>query len=140
MGVPPPTTGVPAITQFNEAWFTSGTLAIQQCTACGTRQHPPEEICHSCGGYSFRYEVLSPTGTVYSHTVVHYAASPSLGDAIPYTIVLVALDDDPAIRVVGNLDEPTDEVRIGLPVEAYWESRSANGRTVLIPQWRAVVR
>ena len=43
---------LPALTPFNEAWFTSGALAVQRCTSCATLQHPPEEICHACGGPS----------------------------------------------------------------------------------------
>ena len=57
---------------------------------------------------------LAPTGTVSSYTVVHYAANRALADAVPYTVVLVSLDEAPHIRVVGNLDG--DDVHIGMPV------------------------
>jgi uncharacterized OB-fold protein len=130
---------LPAITPWNEAWFTSGTLAMQRCTACSVLQHPPEEICHACGGTAFDHEVVPPTGVVHSYTVVHHAVSPALADAVPYAVVLVSLDAAPHQRVVGNLDAPLDTVDVGLAVTAYWDEREASdGSIIRLPQWRPV--
>lgn len=138
MGRIPPTWGLPAITPVNEAWFTSGTLAVQHCATCGAVQHPPEEICHACGSSEFGYEAVRPRGTVHSFTVVHYPVNPALAEAVPYTVVLVSLDDRPAVRVVGTMPEAgAGDVYIGLPVEAYWEERTTDDGTVIrLPQWR----
>jgi uncharacterized OB-fold protein len=132
-GVPPSDWATPVITAVNREWFTSGTLAVQRCTACAALQHPPEELCHRCGGTDFDHQVVEPRGKVYSFTVAHYAASPALADSVPYAVVLVSLDGLPEVRVVGNIPsiDPA-EVRIGMPVEAYWEERDG----VLLPQWR----
>jgi uncharacterized OB-fold protein len=127
---------LPEITPFNEAWFTSGSVAVQRCEACGCRQHPPGEVCHRCGGESFGHDVLSPVGRVYSHTVIHHAASPALAESVPYTVVIVALDEDPTIRVVGNLEGPGPPATIGLPVEAYWEEHQVPEGVIRLPQWR----
>ena len=129
---------LPAITPTNEAWFTSGSLAVQRCVACSTLQHPPEEVCHRCLGTDFDVEVVAPRGTVHSYTIVHYATNPALADAVPYAVVLVSLDDAPDLRVVGNMPEtdPAD-VRIGMPVVPYWLDRVADDGTVVrLPQWR----
>ena len=129
---------LPQLTPFNEAWFTSGALAVQRCTSCATLQHPPEEICHACGAMSFDTKTLAPTGTVYSYTVCHYAANNALASAVPYTVVLVSLDDAPHIRVVGNLvgEQGGDGVRIGMPVVATWDERTAeDGTVILLAQW-----
>jgi uncharacterized protein len=135
VGALPATWTVPELTPFNTAWFTSGALTIQRCTRCATLQHPPEEVCHACGAMTFDTVTLAPRGTVASYTVVHYAAHRALADAVPYTVVLVGLDDAPHLRVVGNLDG--DGVRIGLPVVPYWEERTAeDGAAILLPQWR----
>jgi uncharacterized OB-fold protein len=134
MSVLPEDWALPALTPFNEAWFTSGAIVVQRCTSCATLQHPPEEICHACGAMAFDTMTMAPTGTVYSHTVVHYAANGALVDSVPYAVVLVSLDDAPHIRVVGNI-EGTD-VAIGMPVVATWEERAAeDGTTILLPQW-----
>ena len=134
MGALPPDWALPQLTPFNEAWFTSGAIVIQRCTACGTRQHPPEEVCHACGAMTFDTEELAPTGTVYSYTVVHYAANSALAGSVPYAVVLVALDEAPEIRVVGNLDGA--DVTIGMPVVATWEERTAEDASVIqLLQW-----
>jgi uncharacterized OB-fold protein len=129
---------LPGVTSFNRAWFTSGAVAIQECAQCGGLQHPPEEICHQCGGMAFATKVLAPTGTVHSYTIAHHSVNPRLDDAVPYAVVLVALDEAPQVRVVGNLlDVPVEEVAIGMPVTATWEEFSSDdGETVLLPQWQ----
>jgi hypothetical protein len=133
-GVLPAGWVVPALDPYNRTWFTSGTLAVQRCLDCGTLQHPPEEICHGCGSMELGTTALVGRGTVHSFTVVHYPASPALAEAVPYTVVLVSLDDAPRLRVVGNLLE--GEARIGLSVVTVWEERTAeDGTTVLLPQW-----
>jgi hypothetical protein len=132
-GALPPDWATPVVTQVNREWFTSGTLAVQRCVGCGAVQHPPEEVCHQCGAMEFQYRAVAPRGTVYSFVVVHYAASPALAESVPYAVVLVSLDEVPNVRVVGNIPsiDPA-EVRIGMPVEAYWDEREG----VLLPQWR----
>ena len=70
-----PEWSLPALDAFNRDWFTSGRIAVQQCSACATLQHPPEEICAACGSTTFTSRTLAPTGTVYSFTIVHHAAN-----------------------------------------------------------------
>ena len=132
-GAPPPDWATPEVTPLNHEWFTSGTLAVQRCIGCGAVQHPPEEVCHRCGSTAFQYQAVAPRGTVYSFVVVHYAASPALAGSVPYAVVLVSLDDLPEVRVVGNIPAiDPGQVRIGMPVEAYWDER----KDILLPQWR----
>lgn len=129
---------LPALTQFNREWFTSGTLAVQQCVACERLQHPPEEICRACGSMTFDTRVLAPRGTIYSHTVVHYAASRALETSVPYVVVLVSFDEAPQLRVIGNLlGVHTMSVVIGAAVGAEWTSHASEDGTVIqLPQWR----
>jgi uncharacterized OB-fold protein len=137
-GVLPRDWAPPAIDDTNRAWFTSGAFALQQCAACNALQHPSEEICHVCGSFQFLTRTVAPTGTVYSYTIVHHAVHPALEASVPYAVVLVALDEVPEVRVVGNLlDAAMSEVVIGLPVEAVWDERPTDGdAVVLLPQWR----
>lgn len=134
MGALPEDWALPVVTSFNEAWFTSGTIAVQVCSSCATRQHPPEEICHRCGSMTFDTEVLAPSGTVHSFTIAHHPANPALADAVPYTVVLVALDDAPELRVIGTYEGPRPT--IGQAVTAVWHDRTADDGTVLrLPAW-----
>jgi uncharacterized OB-fold protein len=134
MGSLPLDWGLPELSPINTAWFTSGALAIQRCASCAALQHPPEEICHACGGMAFETEVVAPRGTVHSYTVVHYAANPALADAVPYTVALVSLDDAPHVRVIGDID---GDVEIGMPVVPWWDERAADdGTTIRLLHWR----
>jgi uncharacterized OB-fold protein len=128
----------PVVDEFNREWFTSGAITLQQCGSCATLQHPPEEICHVCGAMAFVPHVVAPAGVVHSYTIVHHAVHPALEAAVPYAVVLIALDDAPELRVVGNLiGVPTGAVRIGLPVTATWEElAAADGSPVFLPQWQ----
>jgi len=137
-GVLPRDWALPALSAVNEAWFTSGELAVQQCSSCGALQHPPEEICHACGSMAFTSRRVAPSGTVYSYTVAHHPVHSALDAFVPYATVLVSLDEVPEIRVVGNLlDVPVEEISIGLPVVATWEERTADdGAVIRLPQWR----
>ena len=84
----------------------------------------------------FTSTVLSPSGTIYSYTIVHYAVHPALADSVPYAVVLVSLDDAPEIRVVGNLlDLAPEEICIGLGVTATWDQRDVDGETIQLLQW-----
>lgn len=138
MTVLPPDWALPSVNKRNEAWFTSGQLAVQRCLACGTRQHPPEEICHACGAMAFDHDVVGGDGTVHSYTVAHYAVNRALADSVPYAVVLVSLDEAPEIRVVGNMPgTPIADIHIGMAVAAFWEDHEAeDGAVVRLPQWR----
>jgi uncharacterized protein len=129
---------LPELTPFNRTWFTSGTLAVQHCPNCDVLQHPPEELCHRCGRINLDTKELAPTGTVYSHTIVHYAASAPLYGSVPYTVVLVALDEAPQIRVVGDLLGDPHDVGVGMAVVAEWSDHEVDGDVIRLPHWRKV--
>ena len=136
MGALPPDWALPELSPVNRTWFTSGEIAIQCCTDCAVLQHPPEEICHRCGSMDLGTRVLAPRGTVHSHTVVHYAANRQLADAVPYTVVLVSLDDTPDLRVLADLVDG-GPIAIGAPVEATWTDHVADdGDLIRLLHWR----
>jgi uncharacterized OB-fold protein len=137
MGVLPDDWTLPDITPINKAWFTSAQLAVQVCARCGARQHPPEEVCHACGGFEFSTETFSPKGTVYSYTIAHYPVNRALAASVPYAVVLVSLDEAPDVRVIGNVtDVPVEEIHIGMPVQAVWDERTAeDGQVIRLVQW-----
>lgn len=108
-------------------------LVVQRCTGCGTLRHPPAPACWKCRGFAHEWIALSGRGTVFSHATVHRAFLPELASHVPYTVVVVALDDAPGIRIVSNLLD--GEARIGLPVEVVFEDVSAD---VTVPRFRAL--
>jgi uncharacterized OB-fold protein len=77
-----------------------GELAVQVCAACATVLHAPVAYCAGCGSWDTAWRVVAGTGTLYSWTVVEHQTHPAF--PVPFTVVLVALDDVPA-RLVGHL-------------------------------------
>jgi uncharacterized OB-fold protein len=57
--------------------------------------------CHACGSWDTRWDSVSGRATLYSWTVVNHQVHPAF--PVPYTIVLVDLDDHPGVRFVGHL-------------------------------------
>lgn len=130
---------LPVIDRVNCDFFTAGRLVIQECTSCGTVQHPPGEICYQCHESDFRSRAVDGRGTVYSYTVVHHPLSPVLAKLVPYAVALVSLDEIPEIRILGNvIDVPASAVHIGLKVRVtFEEADDPDGGRLLQPQWRA---
>src|SRR4051812_20454505 len=104
---------MPALTEHNRPFFTSGALTLQRCTDCDTVQHPPGEVCSTCQSFAFEYVHVAPTGVVESYSIVHHAVNPMLRDRLPYNVVVVALDEYPQVHIVGNvIDIAPDEVQV----------------------------
>ena len=91
-----------------------GELRIQRCAACGVRRMPPRPLCPHCRSFETAWDVMSGRATVWSVVVAHPPLLPAYGDQAPYNVVVVALDDDPSIRLVGNVvaagDAPLDSI------------------------------
>jgi uncharacterized OB-fold protein len=84
-----------------------GVLSIRRCTQCRHWNHPPMENCRICGGPT-RFEPVTGKGVVYSFSVMHYPSVPLYEP--PYIVVVVELDEQPHLRMVGRLAgvEPED--------------------------------
>ena len=129
---------LPALDETNRDFFTRGRIVLRECAACRTVQHPPEDVCHRCGGHAFEPREAAGTGVVYSYTVVRHPIHPGLADRVPYIVAVVSLDDVPAVRLIANLLEtPPEAVRVGLAVRAVWEEIADpdGGETIRLLQW-----
>ncbi len=77
-----------------------------------------------------RWRQVAGRGTLYAWTIVEHPTHPAY--EVPYTVVLVDLDEAPEVRLAGNLPgRPTLEV--GMPMEVWWDD--VDGQAVL-PNWR----
>ena len=109
-------------------------LVIQRCTGCGSFRHLPTPVCWKCRSFAHEWVPVSGRGTVFTHAVVHRAFLPELAAHVPYTVVVVTLDDAPGVRLVSNLVGATPgEVRVGLPVEVLFDDVAAD---VTVPRFR----
>jgi uncharacterized OB-fold protein len=80
-----------------------GELLVQTCKSCGMRRMPPRPMCPRCRSLELRWEAMSGRGTIWSFIVPHPPLLPAYQELAPYNVVVVALEEDPTIRFVGNL-------------------------------------
>ncbi|MDZ7675440.1 MAG: OB-fold domain-containing protein [Acidimicrobiales bacterium] len=115
----------PELTPFNE-WFwksgADGVLRIQGCTECQTLVHPPVPICPECRSREWEPVEVSGRATVAGFTTNAHQWLP--GFEPPYSIAVVALEEDPSVRLTTNLVgcEP-DEVHIGQEVSVTFDEQ-----------------
>ncbi|WP_231639613.1 Zn-ribbon domain-containing OB-fold protein [Mycobacterium sp. Marseille-P9652] len=76
-------------------------LIVQRCESCARLVWYPRFVCPHCGGSSLTWEKLSGDGVVYAVSVHHRAALPALADKVPYSVVLVDLDE--GVRMMSNV-------------------------------------
>jgi uncharacterized OB-fold protein len=91
-----------------------GELLVQSCADCGRRRIPPRPMCPSCQSVRQEWKAVSGRGTIWSFAVPHPPLLPAYAALAPYNVITVALEEDPALRLVGNLvarpDGPINEV------------------------------
>jgi uncharacterized OB-fold protein len=113
----------------------SGVLRIQACGSCGRRRMPPRPMCPWCRSLDAQWGPVSGRGTVWSFAVPHPPLLPAYEDRLPYAVLVVTLDDDPSIRLVGDTATgvAVESIEIGTPVSVVFEAADAD---VILPRWR----
>src|SRR5688572_16746455 len=95
---------LPQLTPFTSWFWTSGAdgvLRIQGCADCSALVHPPAPICPACGSRSSAPTEVSGGATVIGCTVNAHPWHPELPP--PYSIAVVAIDEEPAVRLTTNV-------------------------------------
>ena len=118
-----------------------GELRMQTCASCGGMRFPPRPMCPRCGSLEYEWRLVSGRGAVWSFVVPHPPLLPAFMPLAPFNVVVVALDEGSALRMVGNLvaspDGPINEIdpgtiQIGQPVRVVFQ-RVADD--VALPRW-----
>jgi len=135
---------LPDIEDEDGAEFWQGTsrgeLLVQACADCGQRRIPPRPMCFRCRSIEYRWQPLSGRGTIWSFVVAHPPLLPAYQELAPYNVIVVTLDEDPSLRMVGNLvarpDGPINEIdpktiKIGEPVKVVFQQVEE----VSLPRW-----
>ena len=78
-------------------------LRIQHCAGCERLRFPPRPMCPRCQSVESSWALMSGRGRIYSFVVPHPPLLPQFSELSPYNVILVALDEDPTIRLIGNL-------------------------------------
>jgi len=138
---------LPAVGE-NEAPFweaaAKGELRIQQCAGCERLRFPPRPMCPRCQSTESTWALMSGGGTIYSFVVPHPPLLPQFNDLAPYNVILVTLDEDPTIRLIGNLvDQVGDKINavdpssieLDKPVQVVFEQINDD---IHMPRWLRV--
>jgi uncharacterized OB-fold protein len=128
-----------AITAPFYAGAAAGELRIPRCATCGEFVWYPEETCPADGG-ALEWVTVSGRATLFSWAVVQRAFLPAFADMTPFVTALVALDEDPRVRVPTLIvdADPTSLVA-DAPVVADFRPLSFStvpGKSVVVPMFK----
>jgi len=107
-----------------------GELKMCHCTACGLWMMPPLERCRTCAALT-TFDKVQGTGTIYTFIVQRQAAVSGYLDSLPYTVVIIELDEQAGLRLPGRLiNIAPEDVHCGMRVEAMFEPLAGGEFTV----------
>jgi len=98
-------------------------------------------MCPNCNSLDHTWDAMSGRGRVWSYVVPHPPTLPAFMEVAPYNVVVVELDEDPTIRLVGNLLASPDgaindidpaTIQIGEAVRVVFQPA---GEDVFLPRW-----
>jgi uncharacterized OB-fold protein len=113
-------------------------LLVQRCPDTQRLIFPPRPLSPYGARRPPEWVEVSGLGSIWSFVVPHPPLLPAFADIAPYNVIVVALDEDPTIRMVGNLvtgpDGAIDEIdpatiAIGQAVRVVFASAPS------VPRW-----
>jgi uncharacterized protein len=111
-----------------------GELVLPRCDACRRFVWYPDGACRWCGGDAQTWTPVSGRGRLFSWSVVHRAFIPQLANLVPFVTALVAIDEDPAVRLATYVvDCALERLRIDLPVQAVFRELRFAGVAGAVP-------
>ena len=109
-----------------------GELLVQRCDACRRLRFPPRPVCPWCRSFDATWTAMAGTATLWSWVIAHPPLLPAYAENAPYNVVVVQLDEDASIRMVGNLVGDPEAVGIGAPVRVVFPEPIED---VVLPRW-----
>ena len=117
---------VPIADEVSEPFYAGakeGRLMLVRCSQCARYRLPGRERCADCWSTDSEWVQASGRGKLYSFGVMHQQYHAAFADVIPYNYAMVELEEGP--RLVTNVvDCPNDDLRIDMPVEAFFDAVS----------------
>jgi uncharacterized protein len=115
-----------------------GELAVTRCAACDRYVWYPPERCPECGG-PVEWVAVSGRGTLFSWAVVRRPFLPAFDDKVPFVSALVAIDEEPAVRVVSYVvDTDPDALQPDMPLVVTFRPltfATVPDRSVIVPMF-----
>ena len=115
-----------------------GELMITRCDACERYVWYPDAQCPHCGG-ELTWTPVSGEATLFSWAVVRRAFLPAFAEQVPFVTALVAIEEDPAVRIPTYLvDAEADSLRADEPVRVTFRALAfptVPGKSVIVPMF-----
>ncbi|MFA5885654.1 MAG: OB-fold domain-containing protein [Acidimicrobiia bacterium] len=110
------------------AGATRNELMIPVCDTCGRYRWYPKTECLSCDGEPYTWTPVSGRGTLFSWVVVTHPFLPQFADLVPFVPALVALEEDPSVRVPTRMvDCDPGSLTFDMPVTVTFREISFTG-------------
>ena len=134
---PLPDTEWPATREFWAA-AARGELLIPRCADCGAWNWYPPEQCRACTSAKLPWTPVSGRGSLFSWAVVRRALVKPFAAHVPFATGLVALEEDPQVRLVTTIVGcAPEDLRIEMPMTAVYRALEFPGvsREVVAPMF-----
>ncbi len=107
-------------------------LRIQRCQSCRSFFFYPRSVCPKCHSQQLEWVRVSGKAQLYSYAIVHRATNAGFAPDVPYTYVIVQLEEGP--RMISNVVQcPLNGLRIGMPLEVTFEDVTVD---VTLPKFK----
>jgi uncharacterized OB-fold protein len=118
-----------------------GELRIQQCAETRRLIFPPRSMSPWAPHVEPTWTTVSGRGVIWSFVIPHPPLLPWYAARAPYNVIVVALEEDATVRLVGNLLDAADgdsdafdaaSIEIGTPVRVVFQAVSED---ISLPFW-----
>jgi uncharacterized OB-fold protein len=115
-----------------------GELVVPRCGTCGAYVWYPAGACPHDDG-PLTWTAVSGHGTLFTWAVIRRAFLPAFEDRVPFVTALVALDEDPNVRLCTYVvDAGPDALEPDAPVAVTFRPLSFStvpGKSVVVPMF-----
>jgi uncharacterized protein len=115
-----------------------GELVITHCDACDEYVWYPQPQCPRCNG-PLTWKPVTGRGSLFSWATVRRAFLPAFADRVPFVTALVALEEDPAVRLATYLvDADPETLRADERVRVTFRPLTFStvpGKSVVVPMF-----
>jgi len=116
-----------------------GELMITRCEPCGSYVWYPAGQCPTCAG-PLEWTAVSGAGRLFSWATVRRAFLPAFADRVPFVTALVAIVEDPSVRLATYLvDADADTLAADEPVQVTFRPLSFStvpDKAVIVPMFQ----
>lgn len=126
---------LPRLTGFTGEWYgfvKNHELRFQRCTGCGAWRHVPREYCAECGSDAWEWAKSSGKGKIFTWTTTYRPLHPAFVNDVPYSGVVVELEEGPRI-FTWVTDVDPDDLVIDMPVQIWYDDVTAE---VTLPKFK----